>query len=125
LSFLSQPRRPRRPGEWSPALAVTFIVTLAATRSVTLAARAAGLSRKSAYALKGRDPAFASAWSAALRAAAPRPVQGDKADKSDTPPTRPHQGNRWRPRVGGEWPFDSLVAALRDSAPLAPRGRGQ
>jgi hypothetical protein len=36
LHLLSRPRRPLRPGEWTPAKAVTFIVTLAATRSVTL-----------------------------------------------------------------------------------------
>jgi hypothetical protein len=59
--LLSRPRHPRRPNEWSPAKAVTFIVTLAATRSVTLAARESGMSRKAAYALKARDPAFAAA----------------------------------------------------------------
>ena len=44
-----------------PARAVTFIVTLAATRSVTLAARESDMTRPSVYALKARDPAFASA----------------------------------------------------------------
>jgi len=59
LHLLSRPRRARRSSDWSPAKAVTFIVTLAAHRSVTLAAAEAGMSRKSAYALKVRDPAFA------------------------------------------------------------------
>ena len=59
--------RPRRAHEWSGGKIVTFLVTLAATQSVTLAARGAGMSRKSAYALKGRDPAFADAWNKALR----------------------------------------------------------
>jgi hypothetical protein len=54
--------------EWSARKAVTFIVTLAATRSVTLAAREAGMSRKAAYALRSRDCAFAAAWNAALKA---------------------------------------------------------
>ena len=71
LAFTPYPQhRPRRPHEWSNVKAVTFIVTLAALRSVTLAADRAGMSRKSAYALKSRDPAFAAAWVAALGSAA-------------------------------------------------------
>ena len=132
VSFLSSPRRPRRAGDWSPDRAVTFIVTLAATQSVTLAARRAGMSRKSAYGLKRRDPAFASAWLAALKAAAPRArqepalslSQGAKADKVDTPSTRPVQGDRLLQRSGSAALAD-LIAALRDSASLAPRAVGQ
>ena len=60
--------RQQRRHEWSDERIVTFIVTLAAQRNVTLAACRAGMSRKSAYALKQRDPVFASAWMAALRA---------------------------------------------------------
>lgn len=69
-------RRPRRAHEWSDARIVTFIVTLAAYRSVTLAAARAGMSRKSAYALKGRNPAFAAAWLAALASATGHGVRG-------------------------------------------------
>jgi hypothetical protein len=73
FATLAKPNgRPRRPHEWSAAKIVTFIVTLAAHRSVTLAATRAGTSRKSAYALKRRDPAFAAAWLAALTATAPK-----------------------------------------------------
>jgi len=125
LSFLSKSRRPHRAGEWSSALAVTFIVTLAATRSVTLAARAAGMSRKSAYALKDRDPAFASAWSAALAAAEQQRRESYKADKVDTPPARPLEGYRSPSRAGDDRAFASLLAALHDSASLAPRARRQ
>ena len=67
MHLLSTPRRLPRPNEWARGKAVTFIVTLAATRSVTLAAREAGMSRKSAYALKARDAAFGQAWDAALK----------------------------------------------------------
>ena len=74
----SAPRRPRRLGEWSEARAVTFIVTLAATQNVTLAARRAGMSRKSAYALKSRDPAFTAAWAAAVTAGSRVRIEGDK-----------------------------------------------
>ena len=91
---LSRPLRPHRPGDWTPARAVTFIVTLAATRSVTLAARAAGMSRKADYALKSRDPAFASAWKAALAANRPPARQGDKVDEVEGHPFSPGQGNR-------------------------------
>jgi hypothetical protein len=60
------------------------LVTLAATQSVTLAARGAGMSRKSAYALKGRDPAFADAWTKALRAR-----KGDKVAEVEGVPVLP------------------------------------
>jgi hypothetical protein len=89
LHLLSRPRRPRRSHEWSAGKAVTFIVTLAATRSVTLAAREARMSRKSAYALKARDPAFAAAWNAAVKAG-----KGDKADKPDRPPVPVAEGRK-------------------------------
>lgn len=85
MQILSRPRRPHRSGEWTAGSAVTFIVTLAATRSVTLAAREARMSRKSAYALKSRDPAFAVAWSAALNAHRRQP-QGDKVEEVEGPP---------------------------------------
>ena len=62
MKLLSRQRRPRRTGEWTDAKVVTFIVTLAATQSVTLAARRSAMSRKAAYALKSRDPAFAGAY---------------------------------------------------------------
>ena len=65
----TQAHRPRRSGEWTEGKAIAFIVTLAATGIVTLAAREAGMSRKSAYALKRRDPLFASSWETAKRIA--------------------------------------------------------
>ena len=143
MHLLSRPRRRRRPHEWSSARAVTFIVTLAATRCVTLAAQAAGMSRKSAYALKDRDCAFAEAWNAALKAREsnrlrPR-AKGDKSDKSDNPRTSPAQGDSgraaaaWNPLIDNEDGalrhvesarrdrfFASLARSL-DPAPLAAR----
>ena len=77
MPLLSAPQRPRRNGEWTDGAAIIFLVTLAARKSVTLAARAAGMSRKSAYALKARDSAFAEAWTIALSAPPFRPVEGD------------------------------------------------
>ena len=86
--IFSSPSRPRRPHEWSNGKIVTFLVTLAASRSVTLAARAAGMSRKSAYALKSRDPAFADAWAKALLAS-----KGHKVEEIEGVPVSPTQGD--------------------------------
>jgi hypothetical protein len=101
LQFLSRPQRARRAGEWTPEKAVTFIVTLVATGRVTLAARNAGMSRKSAYALKSRDPAFASAWTAAIKAGAtkrartaPSLSKGDKVDEVDAGGVPAPQGDK-------------------------------
>ena len=55
--------RPRIDG-WTVARQLAFLDMLARTRSVTAAARAAGMSRESAYRLRARDPRglFAAAW---------------------------------------------------------------
>jgi hypothetical protein len=92
MQFLSPSRRPRRSHEWTAAKAVTFIVTLAASQSVTLAVRRAGLSRKSAYALRARDPRFAAAWKAAVHA---RSAIGKREEQrpSPVPPIAPVQGD--------------------------------
>lgn len=99
---LSRPLRPRRSGDWTPAKAVTFIVTLAATQSVTLAAKAAGMSRKAAYSLKSRDRAFASAWKAALAVKRPARTQGNKVHEVDGRRVSPGQGNRLFRSFGAE-----------------------
>jgi len=126
LHFLKHPRRPHRAGEWTQAGVVTFIVTLAAHRSVTLAARSAGMSRKSAYALKARDPAFAAAWHAAIAAGNRPRRQGDNVDQTHAPPIRPPLGNRPRPRrsltkdlFARDRFFAELINRRRDSRPLA------
>jgi hypothetical protein len=127
MQLFSGPLRPHRPGEWTAGGAILFIVTLAAKGSVTLAARAAGMSRKSAYALRKRDPLFARAWEAAASATAAAPsngdVQGDNANlaASSTSSTatagpgraqgRFRAGPAWRDRLHAE-----LRRARRDSA---------
>jgi hypothetical protein len=125
LHLLSRPRRATRSGEWTSTKAVTFIVTLAATRSVTLAARASGMSRKSAYALKARDRGFAAAWAAALEASASAPRQGDKVDEVHEPPISPGHIHTSPSRVERERRFARLVSNLRDSHSLAPRPAAQ
>lgn len=100
MLVLSRSRRQRRASEWTSAKAVTFVVTLAAHRSVTLAAARAGMSHKSSYALKGRDAAFAAAWDQALAAGTRRPPhapalcasQGDEIDELYRPPVAPPPG---------------------------------
>ncbi|MGB3470494.1 MAG: hypothetical protein WBA51_06720 [Erythrobacter sp.] len=67
-AITSRPARQRHDG-WTPARQVTFLEALASTHSVAQAARAAGMSRQSAYGLRARlkgEP-FDLAWTAALR----------------------------------------------------------
>jgi hypothetical protein len=127
LHLLSRPLRPRRANEWTQGRAVTFIVTLAASRSVTLAAQESGMSRKAAYALKTRNPAFASAWAAALTASAklrsrepaPSLSKGDKVHEVNGPPDSISQGDMSPSRLDRERAFAAIVARLRESPPLA------
>jgi hypothetical protein len=107
MIILSRPRRAPRAHEWTPGKAVTFIVTLAATRSVTLAARQAGMSRKSAYALKSRDRAFADAWETALNAR-PKSRKSDEVEDVQASPNSLSQG-------------DSAIRAARSTSSTARR----
>ena len=122
LHLLSRPRRARRSSDWSPAKAVTFIVTLAAHRSVTLAAAEAGMSRRSAYVLKDRDPAFAAAWNAALRARK-NGRQGDKVEEVEEPPVSSSQGNSLHAKLRAGRRADSLSAALARFRRRPPGGQ--
>jgi len=67
-----KPEPSRRVGGWSAARQRLYIETLAETGSVHLAAKAAGLSARSAYALRVRSPAFSAAWDAAQQLAVGR-----------------------------------------------------
>jgi len=64
---MPNPSRIRHDG-WTAERQAIFIATLRITRSITRAARAAGMSRKSAYALRLRPAGepFAAAWDHAL-----------------------------------------------------------
>lgn len=77
--FTPVPLRARADG-WTPERQRAFLDALAATRSVDAAARATGMSRASAYRLRGRPDAraFAAAWDAAL-VRAPAPAVAAKA----------------------------------------------
>jgi len=78
------------------------------------------MSRKSAYALKSRDPAFASAWAAAAAAGARARRQGDKVEEVEGAPVSPAHGNTSPSRIDCERAFEGLIARLREAPPLAP-----
>ena len=63
-------KRPPRHHEWTPAKMVAFLRELAASQSVSHAARSVGMSRQSAYKLRTRleGTPFAMAWEVALEA---------------------------------------------------------
>lgn len=67
-----RPEPSRKVGGWSAARQRLFIETLAETGSVHVSARGAGLSARSAYALRVRSPAFSAAWDAAQQLAVGR-----------------------------------------------------
>ena len=67
-----KPEPSRKVGGWSAARQRIYIETLAETGSVHLAAKAAGLSARSAYALRVRSPAFSAAWDTAQQLAVGR-----------------------------------------------------
>lgn len=60
--------RSKRKDGWTPERQVAFLTELAAARSITAAARAAGMSRESAYRLRARADGslFAHLWDLAL-----------------------------------------------------------
>jgi hypothetical protein len=70
VPFAPQPSR--KTGGWSAMRQRLFIETLAETGSVHLSAKTAGLSGRSAYALRVRSPAFSNAWDAAQQLAVGR-----------------------------------------------------
>lgn len=58
--------RAPRPVRWTRQRRKQFLTALAETSNVSASARAAGMNRCSAYALKDRDIEFAKSWKAAL-----------------------------------------------------------
>lgn len=79
--FHPVPVRARKDG-WTIERQCRFLAQLYLTGSVTQAARAAGLSRKSAYALRERDDAasFAHAWDTVLTAPGQGRIPAPKPD---------------------------------------------
>ena len=71
VPFKPEPSR-KTVGGWNAARQRRYIETLAETGSVHLSAKSAGLSARSAYALRVRSPAFSAAWDAAQQLAVGR-----------------------------------------------------
>ena len=115
----------RRDG-WTIERQLRFLDTLSRTRCVTRAAAAAGLSRKSAYRLRGRaDGAlFAALWDRAMRApldTAKVTGQGDSQrrlrGKNPGNPPKVTKWTKWKdPRFD---PFAELLRDLRERDPQA------
>lgn len=82
-AFSPVPLRARADG-WTPTRQAAFLGALAVTGSVRDAARAVGMSRETAYRLRGKPGAgsFAAAWDAVLRRGA-RPSR--KVTREDAP----------------------------------------
>lgn len=81
LAFTPVTLRARRDG-WTAERQRIFMTVLRESRSVTGAARAAGMSREGAYALRRQPGAaeFAAAWDAALAGVAPTPDARTRAN---------------------------------------------
>jgi hypothetical protein len=110
------PEQGRRDG-WTPERQLRFLDALARTRSVTRAAAAAGMSRETAYRLRGRrDGAlFAAAWDRALEGHALIVRQKPEAPKSRANPPKVTKWKKWK-NPG----FQSLLNQLRDLKEPAP-----
>jgi hypothetical protein len=72
LTVPFDPQPSRKTGGWGAVRQRLFIETLAETGSVHLSARTAGLSARSAYALRVRSAAFSAAWDTAQQLAVGR-----------------------------------------------------
>jgi len=72
VPFDPEPSRRVYAAGWNATRQRLYIETLAETGSVHLSAKAAGLSARSAYALRVRSPAFSAAWDAAQQLAVGR-----------------------------------------------------
>jgi hypothetical protein len=108
VSLVDQSRHRAACG-WTIRRQLAFLDSLARTRSVTRAARTAGMSRESAYRLRRRPSAalFAAAWDRAL--------EGRASSRSKQPSTTSSKGHKsvsvgWRRMVGEviELPLTSM-----------------
>jgi len=119
MSAPDSPKSPkiRRDG-WTPERQLRFLNTLARTRSVTRAARAAGMSRESAYRLRARKDGalFAAAWDRALEGhklispARARPIRPRSISRENPPKVT--KSMKWKdPRFNA---FEKLLRDFRE-----------
>lgn len=115
----ASPRRTTRPAcrpdGWTPERQARFLAALAATRSVTDAARAVSMSRESAYRLRARDRRglFAYLWDQALTPAPTGPREGHSRPLTDGQLLR-SLGNHFRRESGEFARFASADADARN-----------
>jgi hypothetical protein len=118
MSTADSPKPPkiRRDG-WTAERQLRFLGALAATRSVTKAARVAGMSRESAYRLRKRKEGglFAAAWDRALEghklAGVSSRRRSSNARISRANPPRVTKWKKWKdPRFNA---FEKMVRDLR------------
>jgi len=108
----------RRDG-WTAQRQLRFLDTLARTRSVTCAAAAAGMSRKSAYRLRSRKDGalFAAAWDRAMESPVLSLPKGHKLVVRQRPAMPKTGGNPPKVTKWRKWTnpgFHSLLDELRD-----------
>jgi hypothetical protein len=116
MSTADSPKPPkiRRDG-WTPERQFRFLGALASTRSVTKAARAAGMSRESAYRLRARKDGalFAAAWDQALKGHNLRKASGaPRKRRAAVYRANPPKVTKWT-----KWKdphFNAFERALRD-----------
>jgi hypothetical protein len=83
------------------------------------------MSRKSAYALRARDPGFAAAWVEAMKAAATKRNQGDKVEEVEGVRVSARHGNTSPSGLDRGRDFATLLRQLRESQQLAPPSLAQ
>ena len=120
MSAVDSPKFPkiRRDG-WTPERQLRFLGALASTRSVTKAARAAGMSRESAYRLRARKEGalFAAAWDQALKSHNLRKASGAPRERraaiSRANPPKVTKWTKWKdPRFNA---FENLLRDFRSA----------
>lgn len=121
-----RPEPSRKTGGWSAARQRLYIETLAETGSVHLAAKTAGLSARSAYALRVRSPAFSAAWDAAQHLAVGRlsAIAFDRAIHGRVEQIYHHGELVGERRVPSERLLMWLLARLDPARFAAPSERG-
>ena len=108
----------RRDG-WSAERQLTFLETLAETRSITRAASSAGMSRESAYRLRRRNEGmlFAALWDRAIQGTPSSPLKSHEVKSKRRNSNRKIRANPPKVTKWTKWTdpgFHPLLDQLRD-----------
>ncbi len=113
---MGQTPKIRRDG-WTAERQLRFLDALGRTRSVSRAAASVGMSRESAYRLRGRNPLFAALWDRALEGPALSMSKGHKVEARLSRAARKTPGNQPKVTKWRKWKdprFDTWAALIRD-----------